>query len=200
MNNERKGFIFMPSYYDAICAMSKKDRLAAYDALCAYAFFGTYPEGLSKHAMSVLHMAMPLVDSGYRSYEKKSRKGIGGNPNFQKGKPNPYYAAKDNSADNSEDNSNIDKDNNSNMDKEREKETDRETRGAFGPYGNVFLSSDEERKLKRLYPNTWQREIDNLSRHLHDGRPLPKPNHCDSITALFTERTVAGMERLCPWE
>ena len=61
MNNERKGFIFMPSYYDAICAMSKKDRLAAYDALCAYAFFGTYPEGVS-FSILVMNLLVWYID------------------------------------------------------------------------------------------------------------------------------------------
>ena len=47
--------------------------------------------------------------------------------------------------------------------------------------------------MQKLYPNTWQQEVDRLSRHLEEGRPLPTPNHCDAITMLFTERTLAGL-------
>lgn len=37
---EKKGFVFLPTYYDAIESLPVRHRLRAYQALCSYALDG----------------------------------------------------------------------------------------------------------------------------------------------------------------
>ena len=209
MSEDRKGFVFLQSYYQAIRRQPQKVRLKLYDALLDYAFTGRWPEREEDTVLSILTLIRPNLDSSIRRYSRAKENGRkGGNPAFRSGTRNPYYEKqeekdnlkdnpkdnpKDNLRDNPKDNLESDKDKETESDKEREKDKETESRSCFGPYGNVFLSSGEVGKLQKLYPNTWQQEVDRLSRHLEEGRPLPTPNHCDAITALFTERTLAGL-------
>ena len=197
MNEERNGFVFLRSYYEALQGLPAKLRLAVYDALCAYAFTGQWPENLTGTALAVMQLIRPTLDTGLRRYSRAKTGGKrgGGNPNFQRGKPNPYYPKdnpEDNSKDNSEDNSEdkLNKDKEKDMDKDKDKERDKDMESPLGPYGNVLLSSAEMNRLQKNFPRTWQDEIDNLSRRLHEGKRLPHKRHYHLICDLFEQRIM----------
>ena len=163
--DEKQGFVFLPSYYEAIRELPPEVRLEVYDAICQYGLDGEWPEELHGIARTVLLLIRPTLDRGQRKYKASVENGKkGGNPNFQKGRRNPYYP-EDNPKDNPEDNpgdnqdKDIDKDKEKDKDKEEEreeeKEKDTETARGAGDYENVFLSSDQWERLKKNFPDTW---------------------------------------------
>jgi len=198
MKEERTGFVFLRSYYEAVKDLPKTKRLEVYDAICNYAFTDQWPETPTGTAKAVLQLIRPTLDKGLQNYKRAKENGKrGGNPNFRKGQSNPYYLptdTKDNQKDNQPHNpgDNLDKDKDKDMDMDMDKEREKEMESPMGPYGNVLLSSEEKKRLQQLFPNTWQSEIDRLSEHLHRGDPLPCRRHYDAIRILFEQR-IMGM-------
>lgn len=96
----RKNFVFNVSWQEVLMEYPAEVRLEVYDAVIRYAASGTLSElkPLSKMAFSFIKNE---IDYNNRKYDetvsKKSEAGKkgGGNPNFKKGTPNPYYASKD---------------------------------------------------------------------------------------------------------
>lgn len=208
---EKQGFVFLPSYYEAISELPPEERLTVYDALCRYALEGQWPEDLRGVARIVLTLIRPTLDRGQQKYKAARESGKKrGNPNFRKGRRNPYYE-KDNSGDNSEDNWDKDIDTDIDTDKEEEREeekaSDWEKAAAMDPvpaaaaepklppvgtYQNVFLSSGERERLQKNFPTTVQWHIDRLSDYLHAGVNLPRTNHCEAILDLAERDALRG--------
>lgn len=204
--DEKQGFVFLPSYYEAIRELPPEVRLEVYDAICQYGLDGEWPEALHGIARTVLLLIRPTLDRGQRKYKASVENGKkGGNPNFQKGRRNPYYPEdnpEDNPKDNPEDNpgdnqdKDIDKDKEKDKDKEEEreeeKEKDTETAQGAGDYENVFLSSDQWERLKKNFPDTWLWHVNRLSGMIQAGRSLPRRGHCDAIFALAEQDILNG--------
>lgn len=78
------------------------------EAVCQYVFDATEPQGLGFASKMFFDLVRPTIDAKARAREN-GKKGaeygkLGGNPNFAKGKRNPYY---DNPKDNPKDNPHI---------------------------------------------------------------------------------------------
>lgn len=75
---DRKQFTFYGSFFQAISKIKKKaDRAEAYDALCAYALYGTEPDlsQMSDSAAVVFMLAKPNLDSSRRKATNGKRGG-----------------------------------------------------------------------------------------------------------------------------
>lgn len=97
MKNDR--VTIFRSFRDAIIGLPDEVRLEILEAIIGYGLDGIMPEFKNQISRSVFLMAQPNLDiSGSKRKSKR------GNPNFGKGRPNPYYSG-DNSVDNSGDNS-----------------------------------------------------------------------------------------------
>lgn len=202
---EKQGFVFLPSYYEAIRELPPEERLEVYDALCQYALDGVWPEELGTVPRIILRLIRPTLDQGQRKYRASVENGKkGGNPNFKRGCPNPYYPKdnpKDNPGDNQDKDREKDMDKETDTDQEREKETETESAsaaagepktGGAGKYANVFLSSEEWERLKKNFPLSWQWHIDRLSELIFAGRKLPRPNHWEAIRDLAEADMLQG--------
>lgn len=75
MSDQREGFLFYRSFYEAIHSLPKKDRLAAYEAVIEYALNGTEPE-LSGAPAAVFTLAKPNLDASKRKAESGKRGGM----------------------------------------------------------------------------------------------------------------------------
>lgn len=97
---KRKNFVFNVSWQEVLMEYPAEVRLEVYDAVIRYAASGTLSElkPLSKMAFSFIKNEIDYNQQKYdETVSKKSEAGKkgGGNPNFKKGTPNPYYASKD---------------------------------------------------------------------------------------------------------
>lgn len=88
----RKGFVFQPSFADALRLLDDADRLAAYDALVAYAIDGVDPPAGT--AGAIVALMRPLLDANAAKYDAAVENGKKGgrprkeNPKETSGKPN----------------------------------------------------------------------------------------------------------------
>ncbi len=62
---ERKQFTFYRSYWEALCTLPKKDRLAAYEAIVTYALSGEEPE-VSGAAATAFILVRPTLDTAVK--------------------------------------------------------------------------------------------------------------------------------------
>ena len=89
---ERKSFLIYKNWADAINALPDEYQLEAYKALISYGVSGEIPKDTSQIVGALLISFSVGMENNILSYEKRVANGKkGGNPNFQKGKPNPYY-------------------------------------------------------------------------------------------------------------
>ena len=101
----RDSFIFYRSFFEAIEEADKDSQLIVYRAIARYALDRNEPE-LTGLAGIIWKLVRPQLDANWKRFEngKKGRMygAKGGNPNFAKGKSNPYYQhnPKDNPKDN----------------------------------------------------------------------------------------------------
>lgn len=63
MEDERKGFIFYKSFYEAIRNIPKESQLEAYNAIFEYAFNGTESEATDGIAHAMFILMKPNIDS-----------------------------------------------------------------------------------------------------------------------------------------
>lgn len=68
---KKKGFIFYPSYFEAIETLSKKNRLLAYEAIARYALYQEEAENLPLRVLAILKVVMPNLDANNQKYNKK---------------------------------------------------------------------------------------------------------------------------------
>lgn len=103
---ERDSFIFYRSFFEAIDEVNEREQLTVYRAIAIYALNREEPE-LDGIAKVLWRLIKPQLDANWKRYDdgcKGAKHGAkGGNPLFEKGKPNPYYK-KDNPTDNPIDN------------------------------------------------------------------------------------------------
>ena len=100
-NKQRESFTFYKSFEDGICHLSDAEQLQVYRAISRYSLFGERPalDGYAGMAWAFIEPILRKSRIGFENGVKGSEYGkLGGNPNFQKGKRNPYY--QDNPQDN----------------------------------------------------------------------------------------------------
>ena len=84
---ERESFVFYRSFRDAFRALDKDVRLRMYEAIIDYGLDLIEPhfEGIEKVLWTLIR---PQLEANNKRFENGCK---GGNPNFKKGQPNPYY-------------------------------------------------------------------------------------------------------------
>lgn len=84
---ERESFVFYRSFRDAFRALDKDVRLRMYEAIIDYGLDLVEPhfEGIEKVLWTLIR---PQLEANNKRFENGCK---GGNPNFKKGQPNPYY-------------------------------------------------------------------------------------------------------------
>lgn len=87
MAEQRDGFLFYRSFYEAIHSLPKKDRLSAYEALIEYALDGTTPN-LSGAPAAVFTLAKPNIDASRRKAESGKKGGQSRSKTQANGKQN----------------------------------------------------------------------------------------------------------------
>ena len=92
----RENFLFNCSWRAAVRGLAPELRLEIYEAVMDYAQSGVVPE-MSDVAMVAFSFIRQDIDRQRDNYDEVCRKRQaggrkGGNPNFAKGRPNPYYA------------------------------------------------------------------------------------------------------------
>ena len=80
----RDGFVFYRSFFECFNGLSKKDKLALFDALCNYALNDIEPELIGVPA-AIFKLLKPQVDANNRRYENGCK---GGRPKKTEEKPN----------------------------------------------------------------------------------------------------------------
>lgn len=99
----RDSFVIFKNWADAIEALPEEYQLECYKAVAKYGLTGEIPEGISAVSKALLVSFSVGMENSICKYNASVENGKkGGNPNFKKGQPNPYYAKNDN-----KDNSNI---------------------------------------------------------------------------------------------
>lgn len=96
MAMEKDNFLFNCSWRAAVRNLAPELRLEIYEAVMDYAQSGVVPE-MSEVAMVAFSFIRQDIDRQRDNYDEVCRKRQaggrkGGNPNFRKGQPNPYYA------------------------------------------------------------------------------------------------------------
>ena len=135
-----EGFVFLPSFYEAIKELPDDQRLACYDAVVNYGLFHeTIP--MSPVAQLVLTLVKPAIDSSQAKYRAAKENGSkppkpGANP---RGRPrkNQSKNQTENQSENQELDKEIDKENDkendTEIDFEKEHETDKKAAGSCVP-------------------------------------------------------------------
>lgn len=76
-----KGFVMLPSYYEAISPLEDGDRLALYDAILGYVFADQEPVELHGVLKSLFTLLRPNIDNSIRQYRASVENGKrGGRP------------------------------------------------------------------------------------------------------------------------
>lgn len=138
------GFVFLPSFYEAIKDLPDADRLGVYDALALYGLYGEVA-GMSPVVKSLFALIKPVVDSSQRRYQAARANGNkppkeGSNP---RGRPRKNQT--ENQDKDMEKDKDMDMDMDSDMDKEKEYESEKESFSA--PYSRP--SEDEFEKMRQ---------------------------------------------------
>ena len=116
---EREYFTFCRSFRDALADMQPESQARLFMAICGFSLDGVEPT-LSGVESTIWKLIRPNLEASRKKFEngckgaEYGRKG--GNPNFARGMPNPYYTNADNPTDNPTDNHNKEKE----LDKEKE--------------------------------------------------------------------------------
>lgn len=104
---QRESFIFYASFQEAMEDLEEHEQFVLYKAIAKYALYGELPQfedGLEgRLTKTIWKLIRPQLDANWRRFingnKGKDYGSLGGNPNFKKGQPNPYYP-KDNPKDN----------------------------------------------------------------------------------------------------
>lgn len=98
MENKRKSFVVLRYFYDMACRFSDSSKLALLEAVFEYGLNDKEPDfsDKPKDVAFALETAFIAIKASISNSTEKHDKSIedgkrGGNPNFQKGQPNPYY-------------------------------------------------------------------------------------------------------------
>lgn len=116
MAKENDGFVFFPSYLDAIKDLPDADQLSAFRSLCSYGIYGEEPQEITPVAKAIFILTKPTIDSSKKKYAQAKANGAKG------GAPKGNQNAKKTTEKQPKNNLNKDKD----KDKERDKDSDKD--------------------------------------------------------------------------
>jgi hypothetical protein len=101
-NDNRESFVFYRSFKDSMNDLSDSDKLIIYEAITDYGLNHVEPQ-LKGFPKALFSLIKPQLDANFKRWKagyKGAKYGkLGGNPNFAKGRTNPYYKG-DNPKDN----------------------------------------------------------------------------------------------------
>lgn len=149
----RDSFVFYRSFFESFSDLSKKDKLALFDALCNYALNDVEPE-LTGAPSAMFKLLKPQVDANNRRYEN-GRKGGRPKQNQDETKPKPNNnQSKTKPKPNVNANANVNVNGNANANA-----TDNAVGGGSGSYEDEFniwkmLGAEGIDAVYDTYPNT----------------------------------------------
>ena len=94
---QRESFIFYASFQEAMEDLTEHEQFVLYRAIAKYALYGELPQFGKEERMPSMcwKLICPQLDANWRRFingsKGKDYGKQGGNPNFRKGQPNPYY-------------------------------------------------------------------------------------------------------------
>ncbi len=96
MDTSKKTFLFNADWYEVLVDYPSEIRLEVYEAVIRYAVSGTLSE-LRPQAKMAFSFIKREIDFNQKKYDERVSNNResgkkGGNPNFKKGKSNPYYS------------------------------------------------------------------------------------------------------------
>lgn len=174
---EKTGFVFLPSYLEAVEKVPEAYRLEVLMALCQFGIEGVEPEGMSAFAEVVLSLVRNSIAHGKSKYQSAKENGRkGGRPRKEKTEKTEAETQE------TQENQDIDIEKEKDIEKDIEKETDTEkdtqqscgnassfsscSSLSLGTFSNVRLTQQELDGLKQLRPCDWQRWIEDLSSYM----------------------------------
>ena len=107
----KDAFVCYRSYVEAIRLLPENKRWSFFEKVIDYALDGVNPDLVDNDAILAFTLMKANIDSCGRRYQSSVENGKkGGNPNFERGKSNPYYKnnpTKKDNLDNPKDNVNV---------------------------------------------------------------------------------------------
>lgn len=105
-NVVRESMVWYRSFVDSVEKLNDVNiKYLCYYSIFNYGLNGEIPTTDNEIVNALFAFAKPLIDKNINRYEACKKNGAkGGNPNFKKGQPNPYYNKKDNQTNNQIDN------------------------------------------------------------------------------------------------
>ena len=197
---EKVGFVFLPSYLEAVQALPREERLEVLEALCTYGVEGVELETDSNIVRAMMLLLKPNVDQSRKRYLACKENGAkGGRPrkNQTETKPEPSESKE----------KEMEMEKEMDMDKEEERETDTEMDSAsacegsvsvcassclpLGEFENVSLSEQELRDFQERRPFDWYDWIEDLSSYMAStGRRYE--NHYATLLSWIKRKSPAG--------
>lgn len=127
-----RGFVILPSYYEALRNLPDDTRLSLYDAMLDFGFTGKEPDNLNAIEMAIFSLMRPNIESSVEKYEAQYKNGCkGGRP--KKANENPSETQ-------------IKPNGNREKEKELEKETDKDK--------ELEIIADKPPRAPRFVPPT----------------------------------------------
>ena len=163
--SENFGFIFHPSYYEAVKELPEEYRNEALAAICTYGVTGEMPQGLSAVVSCIMKLTAPTVDASKARYTASK---VNGRKKKSKPEANVQQTPMP------EGDLNKDKDMDKDMDTDKDTDTEANTapasgceeREAHGTFRNVRLTRQELADFRRACPDSWERQIELLSTYM----------------------------------
>lgn len=202
---EKVGFVFLPSYLEAIRALPREERLELFEALCTYGVEGTEPETDNGVVRAMMTLLKPNVEQSRKRYLASRENGSkGGRPRKNPGETQPEPS------ESKEKDKEMEKE--MEMDKEEERETEKETETAdaavsvcgaascrpMGAFENVSMTKGELTRLQQMRPFDWYQWIEDLSSYMAStGRRYE--NHYATILSWIQRKTPPEEGDLLPF-
>ena len=197
---EKVGFVFLPSYLEAIEALPRELRLELFEALCTYGVEGVELEtdnGVVRAMMTLLKRNVEQSRKRYLASKENGAKGGRPRKNLSETQPEP--------SESKEKEKEMEKE--MEMDKEEERETETETESAsasevsvcgsassclpLGEFENVSLSEQELRDFQERRPFDWYDWIEDLSSYMAStGRRYE--NHYATLLSWIKRKSPTG--------
>lgn len=171
---DRLNFVFFKNWVDTINLLPEEFQLETFKSLCEYGLSGEMPSDTSAVVKAILQSFSIAIDNSITRQKTNVKNGKkGGNPNFKKGQPNPYYLDKKTEKGNqlmAEDNQKItidnpNKEDESEEENEHEKEDEFEKEDRTSLLNKKYLSSDgrareDEEEIKKLLIEKYKKYFD----------------------------------------
>lgn len=181
-------FTMFRSYFEVIEELDDKQRLAMYDAIMRYAFYGELPEDLPPFAKGYFRLMQPTIDASIRRRTANSENGKkGGRP--KKATENPTESE-------SKPTEKADMDMDMNMDKDMEEDRKKEMEKAEKK--NIDSSAAKPRETEQLFNAFWEaypKKKDKKNARKAFDKAIKNTNLDTMLAALEKQRTTSDWQR-----